>query len=117
LEVENQTKWWKRNSDASNVVGEYYIIDKNGVQSGAVTNQSIATYLVAGAKVVKDMEGYHSILPDANPHSIIFRATCNEHIGVNKKSLTRRELALGKVARTLRFIWTGCSEEQKTRRF
>jgi hypothetical protein len=85
LEVENQTKWWKRNSDASNVVGEYYIIDKNGVQSGAVTNQSIATYLVAGAKVVKDMEGYHSILPDANPHSIIFRATCPEHIGAKQK--------------------------------
>lgn len=78
LEVENQTKWWKKSRDASNVIGEYYMIDKNGVQWGTVSNQILSPYLVAGAKAVKDIEGYHSFLPEGNPYTIVFRVTCDE---------------------------------------
>ena len=78
LEIENQTKWWRKNGDASNVVGEYFVIDKNGVQNSAVLNQAISSYLVAGARIVKDIEGYHSFLPDGNPFLLVFRVTCSE---------------------------------------
>ncbi len=78
LEIENQTKWWKRSSDASNLIGEYYMIDKNGVQWGTISNQIVSPYLVEGAKAVKDIEGYHSFLPEGNPYTIVFRVTCNE---------------------------------------
>ncbi len=87
LEIENRTKWWRKKGDASNVIGEYYLIDKNGVQCGYVTGQVISPYLVAGAKVLKDIEGYHTFLPDGNPYTIVFRATCNEN-AVAKHTIT-----------------------------
>lgn len=78
LQLENQTKWWKRSRDASNVIGEYYMIDKNGMQWGTISNQTVSPYLVAGAKIAKDIEGYHSFLPEGNPYTIVFRVTCSE---------------------------------------
>jgi hypothetical protein len=85
LEVENQKNWWRKNCDASNVMEEYYMIDKNGVQCGFVSGQIVSTYLVAGAKVLKDIEDYHSFLPEGNPYSIVFRVTCNEGVTSRQK--------------------------------
>jgi hypothetical protein len=80
LEVENERKWWRKSGDASNIVGEYYLIDKNGFLWGAVSNQLMSSYLPAGTRITKDIEGYHTLSPEGNPHSIIFRVTCNESV-------------------------------------
>ncbi len=87
MEVENQKRWWNRSSDASNIVGEYFMIDKNGFQWGAVSNQAISSYLLPGTKTVKDIEGYHSLSSEGNPYLVIFRVTCNEK-GVAKQRVT-----------------------------
>ena len=84
LEVENQKKWWKRNGDASNVVGEYYMIDKDGFQRGFVSGQLVSPYLLAGTKAMKDIEGFHVLSRDGNPYSIVFRVTCNESTGAKQ---------------------------------
>jgi hypothetical protein len=85
LEVENQRTWWRRSGDASNVLGEYYIADKHGVQGGSSSDQLMSTYLLAGTKTAKDIEGYHTLSPEGNPYSIVFRIACNETAVVKQK--------------------------------
>jgi hypothetical protein len=58
LEVENQSKLLQRNGDASNVTADFFVVDKNGVQSGATTNLLISSYLCAGTKIPKEFEAY-----------------------------------------------------------
>jgi hypothetical protein len=78
LEIKNEVKLGRRNGDASNVNAEYFVMDKNGVQLASVSNQSVSLYLLAGTRILKDIEAYHSLLPEGNPHSIVFRVTCSE---------------------------------------
>ena len=78
LEIENETKLWRRNGDASNITAEYFMIDKNGVLCASASNQSVSPYLLAGTKVLKDIAAHHSLMPEGNPYSVIFRVTCNE---------------------------------------
>ncbi len=85
LGIENQSKLLQRNGDASNVVADFFVVDKNGVQSGATTNLMISTYLCSGTKIPKDLEAYLSLIPDGNPYSIIFRATSAEGNAAKKK--------------------------------
>jgi hypothetical protein len=80
LEVENQSKWWRKNGDATNIMGEYYVVDKNGFQNGYVDNQLLSQHLLAGTKTVKDLEGYHLLSPEGNPYSIVFRIKHNEAV-------------------------------------
>jgi hypothetical protein len=89
LEVQNVTKLFSRTTDASNVVAEYYMMDKNGVQWGTLTNQTVTPYLVAGTKAVKNIEAYHSFMPEGNPYQIVFRVTCNEKAVAKQKSATK----------------------------
>jgi hypothetical protein len=85
LEIENETKLLERNSDASNVTAEYFIIDKNGVQWASASNHSISLYFLAGTKILKDIEVRHSLMPDGNPYTVILRVTCNEGRPTKKK--------------------------------
>ena len=85
MEIENRSKFWRRNSDATNVNADYYMINKDGVQCGAASNQTVASFLVAGAKILKDVESFHSLVPEGNPYSIVFRVTCQELVAAKKK--------------------------------
>jgi hypothetical protein len=85
LEIQNVTKLFSRTTDASNVVAEYYMMDKNGVQWGNLTNQTVTPYLVAGTKIVKDIEVFHSLNPEGNPYQIVFRILCNEKVTTKQK--------------------------------
>ena len=78
LMVQNETKFWRRNGDATNVTADYYVIDKNGVQYAAAQGQMLAEYLCAGIKIQKDAEAYHSLVPEGNPYSVILKVTCAE---------------------------------------
>ncbi len=87
LEIENQSKLLQRSGDASNVTADFFVIDKNGFQSGATTNLMISSYLCPGTKIPKDLEAYLSLIPDGNPYSIIFRASSAEG-SVDKKRIS-----------------------------
>lgn len=78
LEVENEARFWTRNGDASNVTLEYFMIDRNGVQCAYAPRELVCAYLLVGTKIQKDTEGYHVLMPEGNPYSVIFRVTCNE---------------------------------------
>jgi hypothetical protein len=86
LMVQNETKFWRRNADATNVTADYYVIDKNDVQCAAAKGQMLAEYLCAGIKIQKDTEAYHSLTPEGNPYSVIFMVTCAEG-GTAKKRI------------------------------
>jgi hypothetical protein len=85
LEIENEIKLLERNSDASNVTADYFIIDKNGIQWASGSNQSVSLYFLAGTKILKDIEVRHSLMTDGNPYSVVFRVTCNEGRSTKKK--------------------------------
>jgi hypothetical protein len=85
LEIENEAKLLERNSDASNVTAEYFILDKNGVQWASASNQSVSLYFLAGTKILKDIEVRHSLMPEGNPYSVVFRVACNEGSPRKKK--------------------------------
>ena len=85
LEIANETKLLERNSDASDVTAEYFIIDKDGVQWAYASDQSVSPYLLAGTKILKDIEVRHGLMPEGNPYSVIFRITCNEGNPVKQK--------------------------------
>jgi len=85
LEIENQEKFLRRNGDASNVTAEYYMINKDGVQCGGATDQMVCSFLVAGAKILKDHEDFYSLIPDGNPYTIVFRIRCQEKMSAKKK--------------------------------
>ena len=85
LEVENQTKTFSRNDDATNVTVDYFIINKDNEQCATAQNQTISTYLVAGAKSITNIEAYHSLVPEGNPYSIIFLVRCKEETPTKKK--------------------------------
>ncbi len=87
LELENEAKILKRNGDASNVAAEYFIVNKNGVQWASVSAQLVSPYLLSGTKILKNIEAFHSLVPEENPYSIIFRITCNEDVTIKKKIL------------------------------
>ncbi len=78
LAVNNETKFLHRNGDATGLTAEYYVVDKDGVQCGSLESQPVTQVLVSGAKIFKDAEGYHTLLPEGNPHTIVFRVTCRE---------------------------------------
>jgi hypothetical protein len=78
LVVANRRRWWHRSGDASNVIAEYYLIDKDHVQKGFVSGQLVTPFLLIGTKAVKDAESYHSLPPEGGPYSIVFRVTCSE---------------------------------------
>jgi hypothetical protein len=85
LEVENQLKFLRRNGDASNVTAEYYMINKDGFQCGGASDQMVCSFLVAGAKILKDSEAFYSLVPEGNPYSIVFRVICHEKVAAKKK--------------------------------
>ena len=85
LEVENQSKFWRRKGDATNVTADYYMISKDGVQCGAASDQVVASFLVPGARIVKEAEAFHSLVPNGNPYSIVFRVKCQESVTAKKK--------------------------------
>jgi hypothetical protein len=78
LEVENRRRWWRKSGDASNVVAEYYLIDKGALQRGYVSGQLVSPFLLSGARAAKDVEGYHVLQPEGNPYTVVFRVFCNE---------------------------------------
>jgi hypothetical protein len=61
------------------------MINKDGLQSGSASNQMISSFLVVGARIFKDVEAFHSLVPEGNPYSIVFRVTCQENVSVKKK--------------------------------
>jgi hypothetical protein len=84
LEVENQTRLWRRNGDATNVTADYYVVDKDGVQCVAALGLMLSQYLCADAKIRKELEAYHSLTPDGNPFSVIFKVSCTEGASARK---------------------------------
>ncbi len=85
LELENQTKGLARNGDATNITLDYFIINKTGTQTAITQNQTLSAYLVAGAKILTDIEAYHSLVPEGNPYSIIFMIKSRETATVKKR--------------------------------
>ncbi len=85
LAVNNEVKFLHRNGDATSVTAEYYVVNKEGVQCGSLESQPVTQVLVAGAKILKDAEGYHTLLPEGNPHTIVFRVNCREGDIARKK--------------------------------
>lgn len=79
LEVENQSKWWRRAVDATFVYGECYSMGKDSVQFGTLQNQMVVPFLSAGAKAIKklNMQSYYF---DSNqrPYTVIIRLWCSE---------------------------------------
>jgi hypothetical protein len=84
LTVQNETKFWRRNGDATNVTADYYVIDKNGVQCVAALGLTLSQYLCASAKIQRTLEAYHSLTPDGNPFSVVFRVSCSESAAAKK---------------------------------
>ncbi len=78
MEVENESKSMSRNRDATNLTTEYFLMDKDGVQRGSASNQVLCPCLLAGTRIQKDAEAFHSLLPEGNPYSIVFRVKCIE---------------------------------------
>jgi hypothetical protein len=85
LEIENEAKTLRKNGDASNVTAEYFIINKNSVQWASVSNQIVIPYLLAGTKILKDLDAFHSLTPSEGPYTIVFRVTSNERRDVKRK--------------------------------
>ncbi len=85
LAIANEARFWRRNGDATHVVAEYYVVNKDGVQCGSVESQPVSQVLVAGATILKDTEGFHTLLPEGNPHSIVFRLSSGEGGFARKK--------------------------------
>ncbi len=85
LEVENQSKSLTRNGDALNVTIDYFIINKDSIQCGITQNQILSTYLISGAKILADIEAYHSLVPEGNPYSIIFMVKSRDAAIIKKK--------------------------------
>jgi hypothetical protein len=84
LEVENQRRWWRKNGDASNVLAEYYIIDKDALQTGYVSGQLVSPLLLSGTRATKDIESNHLLSTEGNPFLIVFRVSCNESVRAKK---------------------------------
>ena len=84
LEVENETRFWRRNGDATNVTADYYVVDKDGVQCVAALGLMLSQYLCADAKIQRTLEAYHSLTPDGNPFSVIFKVSCTEGASARK---------------------------------
>lgn len=75
IEVKNEEKWWGRNRDATFVTAEWYMIDKDHEQWGAVFNQTLSPYLSAGTKVSRQHSSAHSFIVRirSNPKEIHIR--------------------------------------------
>lgn len=84
LEVENERKSWKRNCDASDLVYEFYIMDKESIQRGSASGQTVAQHLLAGFKIKKEAEVFLSLPPEGNPYTVLFRIVCREGNVVTK---------------------------------
>lgn len=80
LEVKNEQKWWRRNSDASDVAAEWYMMDKNHEQWGGVFNQTVSPYLMAGTKVSREFSSVHAFKPEGNPHTVVILVRCAEGV-------------------------------------
>jgi len=80
LEVQNEKKWWRRGCDATDVVAEWYIMDKDYEQWGATFNQVLSPYLMTGAKVSKEFSIVHRFRPEGNPHTIVVLVKCREDV-------------------------------------
>ena len=87
LEIENEAKWWRRNSDAAYVVAEWYVMDKNHEQWGSASNVVLSPFLSPGTKLSRDFQILHQFRQEGNPHSIIVRISC-EKGGHTKKTIT-----------------------------
>ncbi len=84
LGVQNQTRWWRRNGDATNVTADYYVVDKDGVQCVAALSLALSQYLITNATIRRELEAFHSLTPDGNPFQVIFKVACAEGIGAKK---------------------------------
>lgn len=85
LEVENERSWWRRNSDATYVTAEWYMMDKDHEQWGGVFNQTLSPYLMTGTKVSRQLSSAHTFKPEGNPHTIVIRVKCREGVLRRKK--------------------------------
>ena len=85
IEVLNEKKLWKRNKDATDVMAQWYIMDKNSEHWGATYNQVISPYLGVGEKVRKGFKLFHRFDPRGNPHEIVILITCDEGVVVKEK--------------------------------
>ena len=89
--MENQVASWRKNGDATNVVGDFFLIDQTGNQKGFVTGQLITPFLLTGTRASKNIESFHSLPLEGRPYKVVFRVTCNEGVAA-KKLITFDEL-------------------------
>jgi hypothetical protein len=77
LEVENTTRKWRRDSDATQIIAELYVMDKDCIQWGIHHNEMLSPFLIAGAKIAKNIRT-GSFKQEGNPHTIIVRVFSKE---------------------------------------
>lgn len=84
IEIMNEKKWWKRNKDATHVIAQWYIMDRNKEHWGATYNQVISPYLGVGEKVQKEFKIIHRFNQEGNPHTLVVLVKCEPDTQVKK---------------------------------
>jgi hypothetical protein len=78
-EIENQTKFYTRDADATTVMAEITEWDKNFVQwDSSPFIFQLTGCLVAGTKFVETRETCHIAKPEGHPYMILFKVYCDE---------------------------------------
>lgn len=83
--LENKEKRWRKNADATNVIAEYFVMDKNHEQWGGVHNVVLSPYLPAGVKLPKQLAHSHSFEPTGNPYTVVLLIRCDEGVARKEK--------------------------------
>lgn len=54
------------------------MMDKDYEQYGSIQNQMLSPYLLAGAKVTKEISTAQKFEPEGNPHTIVVVVRCRQ---------------------------------------